>query len=159
MSRQPSRAAVRVLTILAYIEGAISIVETEHTSPLLKARVEYTRLACSVASKNWKIIGDTPELIAELQSNFVGITKELDKIWWLKINTNMNYPGMCYIAMQLLDDLMELVTDPRRSLWLQNIYDALSILIDHVDPEGEMILTQDRAQEVTKAIYSVAGET
>jgi len=158
MSRQPSRAAVRVLTILAYIEGAVSIVETEHTSPLLKNRVAYARLACTVASREWEVIGDTPELVEELRVNLVKITGELNKIWWLTINTNMNYPGMCYIAMQLLDDLMALITDPRRSLWLQNIYDALTILIDHVDPEGEMILTQDRAQEVTKAIYSVAGE-
>lgn len=158
MSRKPSKSAVRVLTILAYIEGAVSIVETEHTNPLLKNRVEYTRMACSVASHEWEVIGDSPELIEALRVNLVKITGELNKIWWLTINTNMNYPGMCYIAMQLLDDLMALITDPRRSLWLQNIYDALTILIDHVDPEGEMILTQDRAQEVTKAIYSVAGE-
>lgn len=158
MNRKPSRAAVRVLTILAYIEGAISIVETEHTNPLLKNRVEYTRLTCSVASAEWQVVGDNSELSEALGKTLMKITEELDKIWWLKINTNMNYPGMCYIAMQLLDDLMQLVTDQQRSLWLQNIFDALTILIDYVDPEGEMILTQDRAQEVTKAIYKIAGE-
>lgn len=155
--RKPSKAAVRVLTILAYIEGTITLVESEHGDPIIDSRITYTRQQCSIATDAWEVIGDRKELGHALAKVMLGVNDKLKQIWWLDAKPNMNYPGLCYISMHLLDDLMPLIKSQGKTLMLQNIYDALTLLIDYVDPEGEMFLTQERADTITNCIYDVVG--
>jgi tryptophan 2,3-dioxygenase len=70
----------------------------------------------------------------------------------------MTLPGMLYVSLQLVDDLLSIITHEKRRLWLQDIIDGLTILIDKIDPEGVMFLTQERASEIVNVIYTAVGE-
>lgn len=153
-----SRSGVRVLTILAFIEGAITVVKDKHADPLVMGTVSHTKNMCMEAMNNWPIMGDNEAVTAKCYLKIQEIKEGLDKIWWLKVKPEMNYPGMCYLAIQLLDDLMRFIKDNKKLLLLQDIYDGLETLTDHVDPDGKMYLTQDRAQEIVSVIYGVVGE-
>lgn len=157
--RKASRATLRVLSILAFIEGCVTTVATNHTEPLIQKRVHYARQACTQLTNKWPTIGDPEDIIIQTRKNFAAIATNLNNIWWLKIKEDMNYPGLCYVAQQLLDDLMRLIRDKEKLEMLQEAYDGLTVLLDFVDPEGVMFLTQDRAQEIVNAVYSVVGES
>lgn len=157
MGGRSSRVAVRVFTILTYIEGAVTIA-TRKADPLSKPAAEYVLEKCKIAKNSWKGAGDWDNVLTTSVLHMYDIYGKLKQIWWLEPSPEMNYPGMCYISMQLVDDLMTLINNPQRKGWLQDIFEGLTVLIDRMDPQGEMFLTQDRAQEVVNAIYSVVGE-
>jgi hypothetical protein len=148
---------VRTLAILSLIEGAVLQAKMS-ADPLTFNRVEYARQHCQIATNNWYIHGSEAATIKRVLAALAAIGKKLDSLWWLKANAKMNVPGMIYISMQLLDDLEASVKQAKRRRMLQNILDALTVLVDHIDPEGAMILTQDRAKEVVDLIYEVVGE-
>lgn len=157
MNRTASRSTIRVLTVLSFITGAVEIASNQCADPLSFNRVQYVKKHCEIAVNRWAAIGDPEDAVLKFVPVFNRINENLNNIEWLKIKEEMNYPGMCYVAMQLLDDLMLLITDKSRSILLQNIYDSLTGLLLFIDPEGEMYLTQDRAQEIVTAIYDVVG--
>lgn len=152
-----SRSDVRTLTLLAIIEGAVLQAKMS-ADPLIYNRVEYAQKHCQIAVNSWYVKGSELETIKKVKVHLDAIEVNLNGIWWLKAKPEMNTPGMIYIGMQLLDDLMLIVKQPKRNIKLQNIHDALTVLIDQIDPEGEMHLTQDRAKEVVDAVYNVIGE-
>ena len=152
-----SRKDVRVLTILSIIEGAV-IQAGQSANPLLFNRVSYAQQHCKIATNSWVIVGQEGPTINQVQKKLRATGEKLNEVWWLKVKPEMNTPGMLYISMQLLDDLMRQVKLLKKSKKLENIFDALEILLEELDPEGEMKLTQDRAKEVVDIIYSVVGE-
>jgi len=157
MKTRSSRADIRVLTLLSLIEGAV-LQASVNADPMMFNKIQYVKQHCQTATNTWKVMGEEVDTIREVLIRLKSIQEEFEKIWWLKANPEMNVPGMIYISMQLLDDLMSLVKQPVKSRALQNIFDGLTLLVDKLDPEGAMTLTQERATEVTTAIYSVVGE-
>lgn len=155
---KPSRAGVRILTVLCFIEGAIVVVDEEHKDPITERTIKECRKRCQQAFDAWPVVGDRELLISYTLVNIVRVQKALDDIWWLKAKPEMNYIGMCYIAMHLLEDVMLMIKKSNRYKMLQRIHDELSKLINYADPEGAAFLTQERADEVSKAVYSVIGE-
>lgn len=148
-----SRSDVRILTLLSLIEGAVLQAKL-CADPLTFNRVQYVQQHCQIATNSWHVLGSEAATIKKVMVVLTAVGEKLDVIWWLKANPKMNVPGMIYVSMQLLDDLMLTVKQPRRLRKLQNIFDALTLLIDYIDPEGAMTLTQDRAKEVVEAVYS-----
>lgn len=146
------------MVILAAIEGAVTMVGRHHADPLIANKVEAARLACSHATRNWPIFQDGMVLREEASKQLMEIHGKMDAIWWLRAKPTMNYPGMCYLAIEMAIDLMQLIANPQRQGWLEDIVDKIKVLVDYVDPDGEMLLTQDRALEIKRAIYSVVGE-
>jgi len=134
-----SRSDVRTLTILSLIEGAVIQAKTS-ADPLTFNRVEYVQNHCQTATNSWYIKGTEVDTIKKVVLNLDAIGEKLNGIWWLKANPKMNTPGMIYISMQLLDDLMLIIKQPKKLRKLQNIFDALTILIDYIDPEGVPII-------------------
>jgi len=148
---------VRVLTLLSLIEGAI-IVAGKTASPVTCNRILSTQRHCKAAVDGWPLVGDERKTALAVVENLKQIADGLNNIWWLKAKPDMNIPGMLYISLQLLDDLMLLITNHNKRIWLGNIYGALATLLDKIDPEGKMFLTQERASEVVRAIYKIVGE-
>lgn len=157
--KKAGRADVRALTVLCFIEGAVSLIKLNHVDPVIYNKVEYVEYHCKTATTGWPINQDSKATHTACAFNMARIKGRLDNIWWLKVKEEMNYPGLAYVALQLLDDLMTLVKNKEKSLMLQNIYDGLEVLTEYADPEGKMYLTQDRAQEIVGSIYEVVGES
>jgi len=157
MSEKPSRSAVRVLTILSLIEGAV-IQAGRQADPLNFNRVQYVQQCCQTAVNGWVVVGDESPAVKAVMVQLKKISAGLDGLWWLKGKPDMTLPGMLYVSLQLVDDLLSIITHEKRRLWLQDIIDGLTILIDKIDPEGVMFLTQERASEIVNVIYTAVGE-
>ena len=153
-----SRSGARVLTILAYTDACLKLTKNWHTDDDTVALVDAAQERCFFTLANWPVFDQSGSLATRVRKHNSDISAALDKVEWVRTGINADPTGMCYVAMQMIDDLLRLITNKQRRGWLETVHYLLTDVINHIDPDGSLFFSQDQAAELTAAVYSVTGE-
>jgi len=153
-----SRSGARVLTILSYADACLKLTKNWHRDEATVALIDAAQERCFFTLANWPAADHDGTLIDQVRRHNAGINEALDKVEWVRTGINADPTGMCYVAMQMIDDLLRLITNKQRRGWLETVHHLLTDVINHIDPDGSLFFSQDQAAELTTAVYNVTGE-
>lgn len=152
-----SRAGKRVLTVLSYTNASLKVVKRWCADEETKLLVDVAQERCEYTLGVWPVVGDGVATMLAVKRLNEKIGEAIAKLEWTKPNQEFDPTGLCYVSLQMVDDLLQLIANKTRRGWLETMHKLLTDLLEHLDPEGVMFLPMEQASDITNAVYSVVG--